>query len=137
MQNSHWFVFYFDYLTSQSLQNGRFNYNPFPNIQMTIALPFFNGFLMKLVPKYSDFIWTFYLLIRESFPIQKWSLFSQFCVFLEIFFPKLFENFPKCKVKGSFPKSKIKSLINMLFIYRALSYKTYLSLGLQSHLTKF
>ena len=27
----------------------------------------------------------FYRLIRESFPIQKWSLFSQFCVFWDFF----------------------------------------------------
>ena len=52
----------------------------------------------------------FYLLIRESFPIQKWSLFSQFSVFWGTFFPNCLKIFPKCKGKGSFPNSQIKSL---------------------------
>ena len=50
----------------------------------------------------SDFICTFYLLIRESFPIQNWSLLSHFSQIVRNFFPNVRE-----KVA---PQSQIKSL---------------------------
>ena len=52
----------------------------------------------------------FYRLIWESFPIQKWPLFSQFHVFWILIFPIFMIYFPKFEGKGSFPKSQIKSL---------------------------
>ena len=36
----------------------------------------------------------FYHLIRESFPIQKWSLFSQFDVFMHLFSQFIWKKFP-------------------------------------------
>ena len=60
---------------------------------------------------YSDFIWIF-LPPYKGVPIKKWSkvIFPILCI-LVIIFPKCMQNFPKCKKKGSIPKSKIKSLI--------------------------
>ena len=63
----------------------------------------------------------FYLLIRESFPIQKGSLFSLFCVFGGFFFWKIF---PKCKRKGGFPKSQVKSLCVMMLTFVFIQYIT-------------
>ena len=44
-------------------------------------------------PNYSEFIWPFYDLIRESFPIKNGLYFSNFVYILD-FFPEFFENFP-------------------------------------------
>ena len=41
----------------------------------------------------------FYLLIRESFPIQKWSLFSQFCGFFRFFSQIICKKFPNVREK--------------------------------------
>ena len=53
----------------------------------------------------------FYSLLWESFPIQKWPLFSQISI-LVLIFPIFMIYFPKCERKGSFPKSQMKSLGN-------------------------
>ena len=69
----------------------------------------------------------FYSLIWESFPIQKWPLFSQFHDF-STYFPNFDKIFPKCEGKGSFLKSKLKSLYCSDFIldFRKLPFPSYL-----------
>ena len=77
---------------------------------------------------FSAFIWPFFHLIRESFRIQKWSLFSQFCVLCEIFFQILEKN-PICKGKCSFPKmpNKITDINSFSFPFSLnLTYKIWL-----------
>ena len=74
---------------------------------------------------FSAFIWPFFHLIRESFPIQKWFLFSQFCEF----FPQIFEKNPICKGKCSFPKmpNKITDINSFSFQFSLnLTYKIWL-----------
>ena len=46
---------------------------------------------------------------NKSFPMQKWSFFPISCI-LALIFPVVIKYFPKCEGKGSFLKSRIKSL---------------------------
>ena len=53
----------------------------------------------------------FYHLIRESFPIQKWPIFSQFSVFWD-FFPKIFSRFSQMESPTS--KGLLENLIQFI-----------------------
>ena len=78
---------------------------------------------------FSAFIWPFFHLIRESFPIQKWSLFSQFCVFCEIFFPKFLKKIPHVRENVASQKmpNKITNINSFSFQFSLnLTYKIWL-----------
>ena len=54
--------------------------------------------------------WPFLAPYRSTIPNQKMAYIFPILCILGIIFPKSLRNFPKCKGKGSFPKSQIKSL---------------------------
>ena len=64
----------------------------------------------KIILDYSDFIWIFLPPYKGVIPNPKMVLIFPILCILVIIFPKCMKFFPKCKEKGSFPKSKIKSL---------------------------
>ena len=58
----------------------------------------------------SDFIWPFLPPYMGDIPNPKMAfIFPISCIFALVF-PLFMKHFPKCEGKGSFPKSKIKSL---------------------------
>ena len=68
----------------------------------------------KACSKYSvasDFIWIFLPPYKGVIPNPKMVFIFLILCILVIIFPKCMNNFPNCKEKGSFPKSKIKSLV--------------------------
>ena len=78
---------------------------------------------------FSAFIWPFFHLIRESFPIQKWSLFSPFCVFCEIFFPVFLKKIPHVRENVASQKmpNKITNINSFSFQFSLnLTYKIWL-----------
>ena len=60
----------------------------------------------------SDFIWIFLPPYKGVIPTPKMVFIFPILCILVIIFPKCMKIFPKCNEKGSFPKSKIKSLIS-------------------------
>ena len=59
---------------------------------------------------FSEFILPFLLPYTGTIPNQKLAYIFPILYILGIIFHKSLKNFPKCKGKGSFPNSKIKSL---------------------------
>ena len=75
----------------------------------------FCTFAIKNLCTCSDFIWPFLAPYRGTILNQKMAYIFPILCILGIIFLKSLRNFLKCKGKGSFPKSKIKSL-TCLFI---------------------
>ena len=60
----------------------------------------------------SDFIWAFLAPYMGVIPNQKLAFIFPISCILVLIFPTFMIYFPKCKGKGSFPKSQIKSLLS-------------------------
>ena len=61
----------------------------------------------------SDFIWPFLRPYMGVIPNPKMAFIFPISCILALIFPILIKYFPKCVGKGSFPKSKIKSLVSV------------------------
>ena len=69
-------------------------------------------FERKMLIVHSDFIWPFLRPYMGVIPNPKMAFIFPISCILALIFPILIKYFPKCVGKGSFPKSKIKSLVH-------------------------